>query len=536
MKTVQQKWTWSRRSILFDRVMAMLDQIMRMTFAPVGRQFQRDIRHPEEAKALQWESIWRLVGTSPFWRQHGRSPQLEEFPIREYEEFRPSIELGFNRGTSQLSTQPVLYYATTGATTSKKPKRFPLTASYRRQMKAVGSAYAWSVLQRTSDLKFAGSLTLTSSAPQTFSPHGIPIGYASWYALHLQGALGRWISPIPNEVLADDSVYQEWGPLYALSRDLGQLAAVNASKLRTFAQHIEQRLPEWQSYLDGKPLPHGLPPLKVPTQRQKLLLQAFKRPQWCFADVWPSLRNISCWRAGVSRLQLPCVQRWVSDVPLRDAPLACTEAWLTVPLWDDRVGGPLHTGANIVEMLPVGSTDLSDILQPWELVEGEDYELLLTTSMGLVRYRVHDVVRCTGFVERSPVLVFRHKTAFTLRLGQVSIAESDLTDVLADLGQQPARTWCVVSNRTGDGLRVLIKGEGDHRSRETVAAESDALSRVLPPLDQRLRDLLPVYDHDRQVGWMKSPTIELVAADHEIWDQPAHAQAKPKLLLPTFID
>lgn len=516
--------------------MSFVDHLMRFALAPAGRQFLQAIRHPEEAKAAQWKAIWNEVGGSPFWRNEGGSSRLEDFPIREYEAFRPSIEKGFEEGTSQLSTLPVLYYATTGATTSKRPKRFPITRSYGTQMKAVGSAYAWSVLQRASDLSWAGSLTLTSSAPQTCSPHGVPIGYASWYALHLQGFVGRYISPIPQAVLADDAIYQEWGPLYALSRDLGQIAAVNAAKLRAFAEQIESHREKWLEYLDGKPLPAGLPPLKIKSARRRLLCHVLDNAHWLFEEVWPALRNISCWRAGVSALQLPTVQKWVGNVPLRDAPLACTEAWLTVPMWDNRIGGPLHTGANIVEMLPLGSEDVADIVQPWELTEGQDYELLLTTSMGLVRYRVHDVVRCTGFVERSPVLEFRHKTAFTLRLGQVSIAESDLTEVLAELGYEPARTWCVVSSRTGDALRVLVKDAADGRSAETAQAEAAHLRQLLKPLDERLRDLLPVYDHDRNVGWMKPPELQLLAANHDIWDQPTHAQAKPKLLLPSFVD
>jgi hypothetical protein len=228
------------------------------------------------------------------------------------------------------------------------------------------------------------------------------------------------------------------------------------------------------------------------------------------------------------------LEPWLGDLPVRDAPLLCTEAWLTVPLWDERVGGVLHPSANVVEFLPVGRDDAADLLAPWELTAGEDYEVVLTTSMGLVRYRLHDVVRCTGCYRRSPVLVFRHKAAFILRLGQVSIAESDVIEVLARLGLQPARTWCIGPNDTGDGLRIWVKGACDDRTDAHVTAQMTQMASHLTGIEKELSTVMPVYEHDRRVGWMRAPDVSVLAADHPVWDQPTHAQTKPRLLLPAW--
>ena len=49
------------------------------------------------------------------------------------------------------------------------------------------------------------------------------------------------------------------------------------------------------------------------------------------------------------------------------------------------------------------------MLEAHELEEGRDYFIVLTTSGGLYRYDIHDVVRCVGFEGEAPLLEFLNK-------------------------------------------------------------------------------------------------------------------------------
>jgi hypothetical protein len=499
-----------------------------------GRRFQWAAAHPEGAQEELWRAIWSEVGDSPFWRRYAPSSRLSEFPIRTYEAYQPAIQEGFETGVGQLSTRPVRFYAITGGTTRNRPKRFPVTDAYAIQHRRVSGAFAWSLMQRTPDFRPGKVLSLSATAPVSSSPTGVPVGFISWYASRLGGRVARRLSPLPDSLLQDDDAYHHWAPLYALGYDLVRLAGINASTLRAFALQLDAQIDAWWPYLEGKKKPPGLPSARAAPARLTALRKAFSKGRPTFRDIWPSLRSLVCWRAGVCGLQLSTLEPWLGDLPVRDAPLLCTEAWLTVPLWDERVGGVLHPSANVVEFLPLERDAASDLLAPWELTAGEDYEVVLTTSMGLVRYRLQDVVRCTGYYRRSPVLVFRHKAASILRVGQVSIAESDVIEVLATLGLQPARTWCMGPNDTGDGLRIWVKGACDGRTEADVTAQLAQMASQLTAIEEGLATLMPVYDHDRRVGWMRAPDVSALAADHPVWDQPTHAQAKPRLLLPTW--
>jgi hypothetical protein len=63
------------------------------------------------------------------------------------------------------------------------------------------------------------------------------------------------------------------------------------------------------------------------------------------------------------------------------------------------------------EFVPVDEIESSNpiALEAHELEEGRDYYILLTTSSGLYRYNIFDVVRCMGFRGRTPMLAFLNK-------------------------------------------------------------------------------------------------------------------------------
>jgi hypothetical protein len=67
-----------------------------------------------------------------------------------------------------------------------------------------------------------------------------------------------------------------------------------------------------------------------------------------------------------------------------------------------------------------------------------------------------------------------------------------------------------------------------------VAAQVTQMMGHVTAIEAGLAIVMPVYDHDRRVGWMRAPDVSVLAADHPVWDQPTHAQAKPRLLLPAW--
>ena len=84
---------------------------------------------------------------------------------------------------------------------------------------------------------------------------------------------------------------------------------------------------------------------------------------------------------------------------------------MTIPLADGTSAGILDFYHHFFEFIPVDEhgSENPTVLEAHELEEGHDDFLLLTTSGGLYRYDIHDMVRCAGFEGEAPLVEFLNK-------------------------------------------------------------------------------------------------------------------------------
>jgi len=68
-----------------------------------------------------------------------------------------------------------------------------------------------------------------------------------------------------------------------------------------------------------------------------------------------------------------------------------------------------------------------------EVQEGGRYFILLTTSYGLYRYHIHDLVRVTGFHNRTPLIEFLSKGSHFSNLTGEKLSEYQVTHAMADV-------------------------------------------------------------------------------------------------------
>ena len=77
------------------------------------------------------------------------------------------------------------------------------------------------------------------------------------------------------------------------------------------------------------------------------------------------------------------------------------------------------------------------MLAAHEVEEGRTYYILPTTAYGLYRYHIHDLVRVTGFHNRTPLIEFLSKGAHFANITGEKLSEyhvtAAMTDVLAEL-------------------------------------------------------------------------------------------------------
>ena len=326
---------------------------------------------------------------------------------------------------------------------------------------------------------------------------------------------------IPWEVYQRPDLWDEWAPFYAVAKDLSLAVGLSAGWLAGFYQNLLDRMDDYWPYLDGQTPPPPLPPVKVSPKRLRRLREVFRGGAPTLREVWPRMPFVLSWTGASAAAQLPLLEPFLGGVPVRDYPYICTEAALTVPLYDGAEGHPLHPGGTIVELLPEEAEPVvGNLLPAWQAEPGHNYEIFLTTVNGLIRYRLHDIVRCTGWFYRSPRLVFRSKSAFLLKVASTAFPEDDVVRLLRGIGY-----------RGEDDLLI-----GPHPSRSAftmyVREGSDA-GRLAEALDQALREHTSAYDLERNKRVLGPVETITVPASHSMWDFRTRGQAKSRYVLPT---
>ena len=274
-------------------------------------------------------------------------------------------------------------------------------------------------------------------------------------------------------------------------------------------------------YLEGRAHPPApLPRVSLTGQRLARLRRAFQGGNApTLRDVWPNLAAVLCWTGASSALEVPRIEPLLGGASIRDYVYACTEGAMTVPLHDDGEGHALHPGATIVELLPEDADPTAANVRPcWEAEPGRNYEVILTTVNGLVRYRLHDIVRCTGYYHRAPRLAFRSKAAFVLTLAITQVPEDEVAQLLRSIGY-----------RGRDDLLV-----GPHPSRSGAAMyvrEGSDAGRLAESFDGALKAHSGTYEMARSKGVLGPVEAIPVSASHSMWDYRNRGQAKSRYVL-----
>ena len=153
-----------------------------------------------------------------------------------------------------------------------------------------------------------------------------------------------------------------------------------------------------------------------------------------FSRLWPALACVSCWMDGTSASFARDLQTMLPRVAFEAKGLLATEAAVTTPV---------DLGDGAIRAVPAIRSGFYEFIDAkgathgvFDLVEGETYRCLVTTSGGLYRYDLGDSVECTGFFGqtgiRAPALRFVGRDRLSDLVGE-KLSEAFVAPILARL-------------------------------------------------------------------------------------------------------
>ena len=410
---------------------------------------QRMLRDTRRAREIQQRVlIGKLArnADSEFGRVHAFSDirSVSEFrsrvPVLTYEDLSPYLLRVLNGETTALfapGTRVRMFAMTSG--TTAEPKRLPITSDVLSEYTKSWRLWAAGAFGDHRDLLWKKTLQLASDWQQFRSPTGVPCGQISGLAATTRPQIAAWmfLPPLSTMEIHDPEARHYTTLRIALAHHrIGMIVTANPCTLIDFALRMRNNCDSLLRDLHDGTISCEVPPhvkaalgphfsRRRRRRARTLELLASRYGELLPSLVWPDLSMLAVWTGGAAGMFLPRLAEFYGPVAVRDHGLSASEGRMTIPLADGISAGLLDYYHSYFEFIPVEEygRPSPNVLEAHELIEGREYYILLTTSGGLYRYDIHDVVRCEGYRGQAPLLKFLNKGEFFSNLTGEKLSE-----------------------------------------------------------------------------------------------------------------
>ena len=494
------------------------------------RHLRKALRTSRQTQEKLLGSILSSCRSCEFGKEHGfRSIRtVAEFqrrvPVQSHETLAPYLEK-VEKGNPDALLPPhekVHMFGLTSGSTGN-PKKIPITEGYVRRFRKTYRLWSSMTLRDHPASIHAKLFALYSDWREQTTPEGIPCGAVTGLLAHLQSPWIKRFMLLPGDCISlTEAEMREAAILHhALAHPVSFLTAANPSSLLRIAKRLELEAdralrdlhdgsfrflsklpPGYRNHPDFRPHPERVKEIRNRIDREGII-----SPK----TVWPELALLSCWTGGTLTPYLEELKNYFPGIPIRDPGLIASEGRFTVPIADNTAAGIPDLNGIFFEFCPVDDAEVPvgyavPLQLPQDLEVGKRYSLLFTTSWGLYRYSIDDIVEVTEKIGDVPLIRFIRKGS-----GYSSITGEKLTEdqVVQALERLP-RSFL---EKHGDS--VLAPCWGDPPGyllllEETGNTSEIELARIAQDVERSLQSLNVEYEGKRKSLRLAPVRIALV--------------------------
>jgi hypothetical protein len=454
-------------------------------------------------------------------------------PVITYRDIEEPIERMAAGARGVLTAEDPVMFATTSGTEGK-PKLIPVTPTCGRVHREMMRTWFYRALRDHPRMLDPKALSLVSVAEEGRTKAGIPYGSTSgviyrdlpWYI--------RRTYLVPYEVFTLEDYLTKYHVvmLLGLTSPVHFTSSANPSSIAKLCEiadeHAERLIADVR---DGTCSDCELPPAvaavvlprlrKDPERARQLAAFRERRGGHLLpVDYWPDLQLLACWKGGTVSNYIHRFPTWFAPddpaamPPIRDWGYLSSEARCSVPITDQGAGGVLSTASNLYEFVAADEVaDNPDEPEKWtflgahEIEQPDDYNIFLTTTGGLYRYDINDIVRVVERYRDAPVIEFVRKgggmtnlTGEKLSVTQVKAAVESAAEAVGTPVEHYRALAMVEESRYE--LEVQFAGE----------IAPDKARRFLHEVEERLRDQNLEYRGKRDSMRLGAPVLHMMKA------------------------
>jgi hypothetical protein len=517
----------------------VVDRIVLRSLRRMVRGFEEATHFPGETQNAILQAILRDQADTGFGRDHGFASinSLDEFrrrvPVACYDYVQPYIDRVRAGDTKALIADSTIHmFALTSGTTATR-KFIPVTGRYLADYKRGWNIWGMRAFDDHPTSKLRPILQVSGDWQEFRTAAGIPCGSVSGLTASMQKSIVRWLYCVPACAGTIKDAAAKYYVVLRLSmgRDVGTIITANPSSLVNLARAGDR---DKESLI--RDLHDGTLSTRydVPGSVRDQLARLVRRPNRAKArqleaiaartghlyprDYWKNF-IIGNWTGGTVGLYLRHFPQYFGDAPVRDIGLLASEGRMTIPVEDSTTSGVLDVTSHYFEFIPEAEARQANpvTLTAEQVQVGQTYYILPTTAYGLYRYHISDLVRVTGFYNRTPLVEFLSKGAHFANLTGEKISEYQVASAMQQVMQEMNLTLTSFSlapcwNEEQPYYGLFVE-RGDLASRDLGA-------RMVAMLDRKLSEINIEYAAKRNGLRLGPPRLQLIADQTwQEWDR-----------------
>ena len=393
---------------MLDLLRPLVKPALRLLF----EEFMLTLQRPRQAQDRLLQKLVSDLAATEYGRSlgvkagDGRDEFRRRVPLVNYDDLSDWVERQKRHEGAVLVGEPVLFYEKTSGS-SGAAKYIPYTRSLKNSFNRMFLVWLYDLLANGPRLRSGKTFISVSPAfrQKERTARGLRVGldddseYLNGWAQLLLKPF--FVLPPAVRALQDPAEFKRAvAALLVAEERLEVISVWNPSFLEILLDHIRADREVLVDDLQrGAVELEGMSLRFVRPGAERLALVKADPPDWRL--IWPQLKLISCWTSAQAEAAAARVRALFPATLLQGKGLLATEAPMTLPLLAARGFVPLP-GEIFYEFLDeAGRLSLLH-----ELEAGREYEIVVTQSGGLSRYRVGDRVRVTHFYQAVPCLEF----------------------------------------------------------------------------------------------------------------------------------
>jgi hypothetical protein len=504
----------------------LMQRVYRAIARPVRRrltQFEAATVEPRRVQEELLRGILAHQAGTAFGRDHHFADirtvadYRHNVPVAPYDYVEPYITRVRKGETNALLADSRIHmFALTSGTTATR-KYIPVTDHYLADYRRSWNIWGLRVFQDHPEVRLKPILQMAGDWDEFRSESGVPCGAVTGLTAQMQKRIIRWLYCVPAAVARVKDAAAKYYLVLRLSvpRGVGMIIAANPSTLinlaragdrdkETLIRDIHDGTLSARFDIPGAVRAAVKHRLHADPVRARELEAIVRRTGTLYPkDYWSRDCILGNWTGGSMGAYLRHYPRYYGTRPVRDVGLIASEGRMTIPVQDGTPAGILDVTTHYFEFIPEaeGDSPHPTVLGAHELREGGRYFILLTTAYGLYRYHIHDLVRCAGFFNGTPLIEFLSKGSLFANLTGEKISEYQVTQSMAEVLRELDLTVsaytlapCWPATETASDFEQPYYGlfveEGD--------LPAAAAARLAERLERRLQQINEEYASKRQ--------------------------------------